>query len=60
METPHPIPPRKPSTGSGFFIIASIFTGTAIGYVLYQPTIGFLVGTALGIGVAGVLAWRER
>ena len=60
MPTPDRIPPRKPSLGGGAFIVFGLFAGTAIGFALGQATIGFLVGTALGIAVAGWFAWRER
>jgi hypothetical protein len=34
--------------------------GAAIGFVVHEPTVGFLLGLALGIAVSLLIWWRGR
>lgn len=54
-----PSPPRRP-TGAGAPIVLALMAGTVIGYMMRQPTIGFLAGAAIGITIALTIWWRER
>lgn len=47
MTTPSP---REPRAAGGLMAIA-ILGGVVIGSVLGQPTIGFLAGAAIGVGL---------
>lgn len=60
MPIPDPPPPARSPTGAGALIILALFTGIVIGFLLHQPTIGFLVGGATGVVIAILLWWRER
>jgi len=46
---------RSPQAG-GFLLIACIFIGVIVGLMRGQPSLGFLVGTALGVAAA-VAVW---
>lgn len=48
----------SPSAGGAFIAMGAI-GGAAIGFVLDQTTIGFLAGTALGVGVS-ILIWLSH
>lgn len=50
---------RSPSAG-GFPIAAGAVLGTIGGLIARQPTIGFLVGLALGVAIALAIWLRER
>lgn len=49
--------PSRPTTGGGAPLAFAILLGTITGLVVGQPTIGFLVGLAIGVAVA-LLIWR--
>jgi len=49
--------PSRPTTGGGAPLAFAILLGTIIGLIVEQPTIGFLVGLAIGVAVA-LLIWR--
>lgn len=53
-----PTPPR--SQAGGAILAISIILGAFVGAVLGQPTIGFLSGTVIGIGIALILWQRDR
>ena len=55
-----PVPPPKSPLGGGAFIVLGLLGGAGVGYAFYQPTIGLLIGGALGAAIAGWLAWRGR
>lgn len=57
--TAMPTPTRPPVAG-GFPIVACILAGSAVGFVVHQPTIGFFVGAAVGIAIATALWLRDR
>ena len=50
----------KNPTGAGAIIALSIITGTIVGGLMGQPSIGLLTGTALGVAIAVLLWLRER
>lgn len=52
-----PSPDSRPPMGGGAPLALLLLAGVIIGGLLGQPTIGLLVGLALGIVVA-VLIWR--
>lgn len=52
--------PPSPSMAGGFPIAAGILLGTAAGLFWHQPTIGLLVGLAIGVVVALLLWVRGR
>ena len=49
----------RPQAG-GSILAASIIAGVVGGVIAGQPSIGFLVGTGLGIAIAVVLWLRDR
>lgn len=54
-------PSDKPSPrGSGSLIALAILAGVIGGAALGQPSIGFLVGTGIGVGIAILLWIRDR
>ena len=46
---------RSPQAG-GFLLIACIFIGVIVGLMRGQPSLGFLIGTGIGIAAA-VAVW---
>lgn len=52
--------PAKTANAGGFLLAAAVLVGTVIGVVLGEPSIGFLVGLAIGVVSALLLWWRER
>jgi hypothetical protein len=52
-------PTSSPNAG-GFLIAGAVVVGAIAGVVLGQPTIGVLVGTALGIAGALIVWLRDR
>jgi hypothetical protein len=60
MPVPDPLPPTREPTGAGGPFVLILVAGIVIGFLAGQATIGFLIGAALGIAVAGWLWWRER
>lgn len=53
------MPTSSPSAG-GVLIAAGAILGALIGVFAGQPTLGFLVGSGLGIVVAMMIWWRDR
>lgn len=56
---PSKFPRRSPSAG-GLLIAIGAMAGAVIGLYRHQPTIGFLVGTGLGIALSLVIWLRDR
>ena len=50
---------RAPQAG-GAIIAGAIIAGVVGGSILGQPSIGFLVGTAIGIAIALLIWLRDR
>ena len=57
-----PMEPRLTSTpqAGGSILAASIIAGVVGGIIAGQPSIGFLVGTAVGAAIAILLWLRDR
>lgn len=53
-------PTPSNATGAGAPIVLSLMAGLVIGFLLRQPTIGFLVGTSVGIAIAVLIWMRDR
>lgn len=52
---------RKPSPNAGGFLIAAgVVIGALAGVIARQPTIGTLVGAALGVAGALIVWLRDR
>lgn len=49
----------SPNAG-GCFIAAAILLGAIIGVMRHQPTVGVLVGTAIGVAAALIVWLRDR
>lgn len=49
-------PRRSGSLAGGFFIALGVIGGVVTGTIYGQPTIGMLLGTAIGFGLA-MLVW---
>lgn len=58
----NPSPPTRDSgpSGGGAIIVGALFAGTIIGFFLGQATIGFLIGTTIGIAIAVLRFTKER
>ena len=54
------MPAHRPASAGGAPIALGAIGGAAIGFVVRQPTICFLVGLGLGILVALLIWWRGR
>lgn len=52
-----PSPPSQSTIAGGAPIALAVLAGTIIGLIVRQPTIGFLVGLAIGVVIA-VVIWR--
>lgn len=59
QEATMPGPTPRTSLAGGFPIAAGVLLGCILGFVAGQPTVGFLIGLALGIAAALVLARRS-
>lgn len=51
---------RKDPTGAGAIIAFLIIGGAITGGLMGQPSIGLLVGAALGVAIAIILWLRDR
>ena len=51
---------RKSAQAGGFLLAAAILIGVVAGVVAGQPSIGFLVGTGVGLASLLVLWLRDR
>lgn len=56
MAPPTNRPRRSGSLAGGFFIALGVIGGVVTGTIYGQPTIGMLLGTAIGFGLA-MLVW---
>ncbi|MDB5695448.1 MAG: hypothetical protein JWN21_991 [Sphingomonas bacterium] len=52
------MPAHRPPAAGGFPIALGAIGGAAIGFMLGQPTLWFLGGTATGIVIALLIWWR--
>ena len=52
-------PPQTPMAG-GALIALGIIVGAVGGYVLREPTIGFLLGLGAGVLASLLIWWRDR
>jgi len=53
-------PPQQSTRAGGSILALSIIAGAVGGIILGQPSIGFLVGLAVGVAVAAALWLRDR
>lgn len=53
------MPAHRPSAAGGVFVALGAIGGAATGFVLGQPTLWFLGGTAAGIFAALLTWWRS-
>ena len=60
MPTSTPPPPAKAPLGAGAPFVFALTAGTVIGFMMGQPTIGFLIGAGVGVAIGALLWWRER
>ena len=51
---------KKPARAGGSILAAAILAGAVGGMIVGQPSIGFLVGTAIGTLIAVILWLRDR
>lgn len=59
MASSPPPGPSSPAAG-GAILALTIMAGSIIGLVTHQPTIGFLIGLAIGVAAASALWLRDR
>lgn len=52
--------PKPPSAAGGALIALAVMVGSIAGLILGQPTIGFLIGLALGVIAALLIWWTDR
>ena len=50
----------RPNAAGGALIALGMIGGAAIGFAVGQATPGFLIGTAVGVGVAIIVWLRDR
>lgn len=60
MDSPGTPPSKSSATGSGAVIVFCLFAGIVIGFWQGQATIGFLIGTTVGVAIAVGLWMRDR
>jgi hypothetical protein len=61
MTTPDPVPqPETPPAGGGCLIAAGLILGPIVGLLLGETSAGLLVGGAVGVVAAIVLALVQR
>ena len=53
-------PPNPRPQAGGSILAAAIITGVVGGIIAGQPSIGFLVGTGIGVTIAVILWLRDR
>jgi uncharacterized protein YqgC (DUF456 family) len=51
---------QSSSSAGGALIAAGAILGAVIGVIAAQPTLGFLIGSVIGIAVATFIWWRDR
>lgn len=52
--------PRKAGRAGGSIIAIAIIAGAVIGIMAGQPSLGFVVGAAIGIAIALMLWLKDR
>ena len=50
----------QPSRSGGVILAAAIIAGAVGGVIVGQPSLGFLIGAALGLVALGLLWLRDR
>lgn len=60
MTSPPDNRPKRPSMAGGFLLAVSIMAGTIIGGLLGQPSLGLLMGTAIGIAIGAAIWLVDR
>ncbi len=53
-------PSKRPANAGGFVIAAAVIVGTGIGVAKSQPSLGFLLGLAVGVAIAVALWLMDR
>ncbi|MDF2495044.1 hypothetical protein [Sphingomonas sp.] len=53
-------PLKRPGNAGGFLVAVSLLAGTVIGLIVGQPSIGFLVGLAVGSAAAVAMWLKDR
>ena len=53
-------PPTSTPRAGGSILAAAIIAGVVGGIIAGEPSIGFLAGTAIGVGLAILLWLRDR
>lgn len=52
--------PSQTPVAGGAIIALGIIVGAVVGYVVRQPTIGFLLGLGAGVLASLLIWWRDR
>ncbi len=60
MSNPAPRPPVHRPRGAGGPFIGALIAGTVIGFLLHQPTIGFLAGLGIALAITALLWVGDR
>ncbi len=60
MSTPAPRPPRPKIRGAGGPFVLLLIVATCTGFLLGEATIGFLIGTGLGLALILALWLADR
>lgn len=50
----------RPSAAGGFLVAAGAIVGFVLGYVLYQPSAGLVIGLGAGAAAAVAVWLRDR
>lgn len=52
--------PSRPAQAGGFLLAASIIAGVVGGSLVRQPSVGFLIGAAIGLVLLGLVWLKDR